>query len=118
MFKFFIPLVIRVFTRNLISISVGWLVSSVFILFSRELIQGYFFFRGLAKPIVVLSFWVSGIILYARVSSLKNVGGKWLISCVFFLNFFLVLAFTSKTLLRFYFLFERTLVPTLLLVFG
>ena len=88
----------------------------MFFVFCRELTQRFFFVIGFGKPIVALSFWVSGIILYARAPSLNNVKGKWFISCVLFLNMFLVFVFTSKTFLSFYFFFESTLVPILFLL--
>lgn len=118
MFKFLILLLLRALSGNFICVSIAWLFGSIVVLCSGELIQRSLHMVGVSKAIVVLTFWVGGIILYASVSSFINRKARWLLTCVFFLNFFLVCALRSKTLLRFYFFFERTLVPTLFLVLG
>ncbi len=118
MLKILIPLAFSVLNKGLIRVSICWLFIRGLSLFSPDFIQSIFFMEGLSKTIVVLSFWVSGIMLVASTSSFNNKRSLWFVFCVFALNVFLVLTLRSKRVIGLYFLFERTLIPTLFLILG
>jgi len=118
MLKILLPLFFRALRLYLIPVGVGWLIIRIVLAFSSELTQSIFCFQGVVKPIIILTLWVAGIILYASSPIFSNRGGAWLILCVFLLNLLLVLTFSAKNLFRLYFFLESTLIPTLFLIFG
>lgn len=56
--------------------------------------------------------------LLARVPYFSGGGDGWFVVGVVSLTVFLVLAFRSMTLISFYYFFERTLLPTLFLIYA
>ena len=68
-------------------------------------------------PLLILSFWVSAIILIARYSikTKKNFEGSFLITCLILL-ISLIISFSVNNLLYFYIAFETSLIPTLFLI--
>lgn len=91
---------------------------SLLILFCPDFIQSFLCVVGVVKPIVVLTFWVGAIMIYARASSFRNKFDLGLVACVRSLVVLLLAAFTSKSLIRLYLFFESTLIPTLFLIYG
>jgi len=72
---------------------------------------------GWVKPFVCLSIWVGAIIFLARAPNFIN-RDRWFCVSVRSLTVFLLLALTSSSLVSFYYFFERTLLPTLFLIYG
>lgn len=74
---------------------------------------------SIRAPLVLLTFWVSALILLARQTTLNNSKSpKWFVFYIIILNLILVLTFSTNNLLLFYIAFERSLIPTLLLILG
>nr|YP_008757590.1 NADH dehydrogenase subunit 4 [Parajapyx emeryanus]AEV44855.1 NADH dehydrogenase subunit 4 [Parajapyx emeryanus] len=81
---------------------------------------GYFLATDVVSYVMVLlTVWVCSLMIMASESVLKvsYFSGLFLLVVVF-LCLFLVVSFCSMDLLMFYILFESSLIPTLLLVFG
>lgn len=88
--------------------SYGWKISNIF-----------FSFDILGVRMVVLSFWIGGLIILAnwKVFSLKNQSSRFLFSlcCLIFVLF---VAFSVRSFLFFYVFFEFSLIPTFILILG
>jgi len=108
---------------------ITWLLSLSFILslifiyssnitfYTRRSITTY---EPLSNTLVILTLWISLIIVVAsqtRVKSALNRPDIFLFFLIL-LNLVLVLAFYIRSILWFYFFFEVSLVPTLLLILG
>lgn len=77
----------------------------------------FFFIDGLSLPLVILTLWISGLMLISRYKIFLNKE-----NFVFFrfnlilLNNILILCFLSKRLILFYILFESSLFPTIIII--
>ena len=69
--------------------------------------------------LILLRFWIIGLVVLAsqKVLDTKNFPSTFLIVCVLLL-LSLVLTFSSIDLLTFYIFFERSLIPTMVLILG
>ena len=74
----------------------------------------------ISRALISLTFWISIIMLVARQDSVKNKKNRrnTFLFFVLFLNFILVVTFCLSNALFFYFMFEASLIPTLLLILG
>lgn len=83
--------------------------------FNYILLGYYFGLDLLSFGLILLTFWICGLILLAR----KKVFFKNLFFfMVLLLIFFLILSFSSLSFIIFYLFFEISLIPTLLLILG
>nr|YP_010610662.1 NADH dehydrogenase subunit 4 [Cirroteuthis muelleri]WAP91417.1 NADH dehydrogenase subunit 4 [Cirroteuthis muelleri] len=80
----------------------------------------YLYIDMVSAVLILLSFWITGLMLLASYYSVKfNGGGKTLFSLVvFLLCFIIILFFMMDNLLLFYLFFEVSLLPTLMLILG
>ena len=87
---------------------------------SFQIINQYLSQDSISSSLLALTFWISLIIIVARQASVKDAGNK-IQSFSFFvllLNFVLVLTFLLTSAVSFYFMFEASLIPTLLIILG
>jgi len=79
----------------------------------------FFFFDGLCIPLIILTLWISGLMVMARYKVfLSGDSRKFFILSIIFLNNLLIICFISENLLLFYIIFEASLVPTIVLILG
>lgn len=101
----------------------------IFLGFFLVFILGFnkrFFFLSLRLGIdlmslglILLRFWICALIVISRFSINKiNLNKIYFLLNIFFLLFFLFLAFRRVNLFLFYLFFERSLIPTLFLILG
>nr|YP_010472544.1 NADH dehydrogenase subunit 4 [Mitrella albuginosa]UVG40729.1 NADH dehydrogenase subunit 4 [Mitrella albuginosa] len=88
--------------------------------FSYESINSFMSSDSMSSILICLTFWISLMMMLASQYSVKSSKNSYNMFSVFllFLNFILVLTFLSSSSLTFYFLFEASLIPTLLLILG
>ena len=74
---------------------------------------------SLSSPLIVLTLWITGLIIIASQSSLisKNKPINY-IFLITLLNAILLYTFAANNLILFYILFEASLIPTLLIILG
>lgn len=74
----------------------------------------------ISTALIALTLWISLIILVARQNSVKLAKNRPRTFCLFVLtlNLVLVITFSLSRALSFYFIFEASLIPTLLLILG
>nr|QYJ55842.1 NADH dehydrogenase subunit 4 [Anopheles sacharovi] len=82
-------------------------------------ISYYFGLDMISYGLILLSFWICGLMLMAseKVFSYNNYKNLF-IFMILFLLFMLVLAFSSMSVFMFYLFFEASLIPTLFLILG
>nr|YP_009176645.1 NADH dehydrogenase subunit 4 [Anopheles atroparvus]ALJ02361.1 NADH dehydrogenase subunit 4 [Anopheles atroparvus] len=82
-------------------------------------ISYYFGLDMISYGLILLSFWICGLMLMAseKVFSYNNYKNLF-IFMVLFLLFMLVLTFSSMSVFMFYLFFEASLIPTLFLILG
>jgi len=91
------------------------------LLYSEDFILtgGRSYVDSLGVSLVILSGWVSLLIFYSRYKILRfKELRKYFLFMVYFLIFILVLTFLVDDYLLFYFLFEISLIPTLIIIMG
>nr|BDE56974.1 NADH dehydrogenase subunit 4 [Travisia sanrikuensis] len=77
------------------------------------------FADSLSSPLIILTLWLSALMISASFKILNmNNSPKLFILTVSTLCLMLILCFSSSNLLLFYFFFEGSLIPTLLLILG
>jgi len=82
-------------------------------------IDRLFFFDGLRLNLVILTIWVSLLIVYSRFKIYRYKEFiRYFSFFVYFLLFILLITFFSGRYLFFYFFFEVSLIPTLLIILG
>nr|BDC91898.1 NADH dehydrogenase subunit 4 [Armandia sp. GK-2021] len=118
MFKLIIPVFFSFLGFRAASVGVSWAMLSLLILFCPDFIQSFLCIVGFVKPVVVLTFWVGAMMVYASAPSFSNQFDLSLVACVSSLVVLLLAAFTSKSLISLYLFFESTLIPTLFLIYG
>lgn len=86
---------------------------------STVLVSNLLIFDALNTPLVILTFWISSLIILAS-TKVKKQSNKlnFFVTTVLVLNWVLVICFTASNLLRFYVFFEASLIPTLVLILG
>lgn len=73
----------------------------------------------LSTPLIILTLWISGLILYARYSIFNKRPVKlFFLFLIIVLNLILVVTFSVSNLLLFYICFEASLIPTILVILG
>lgn len=76
-------------------------------------------FDYLNTPILILTFWISALIILASYTTLLQKKGPFIfIYLILLLNFILVITFLITNILIFYIFFEASLIPTLFLILG
>nr|YP_010610765.1 NADH dehydrogenase subunit 4 [Bolitaena pygmaea]WAP91585.1 NADH dehydrogenase subunit 4 [Bolitaena pygmaea] len=80
----------------------------------------YLFMDVMSVALILLSFWMSGLMILSSYNSIKLVNNKiyYFCSCVLALCVIIVSFFLIDSLLMFYLFFEMSLIPTLLLILG
>nr|YP_009231975.1 NADH dehydrogenase subunit 4 [Bolma rugosa]AMA07323.1 NADH dehydrogenase subunit 4 [Bolma rugosa] len=97
---------------------------SVFILWSGSLssmsVSNWFLLDGLSSSLVILTWWISMLMVMASQSGVKNKNNKSIMftMCICMLNFILIMTFFSCDIIWFYIFFEASLIPTLILILG
>jgi len=77
------------------------------------------FSDNLSFPLIILTLWISGLIITARFNTLiKNKSPFIFIFFILLLNLILLFTFSQTNILSFYICFEASLIPTLLLILG
>nr|YP_009227963.1 NADH dehydrogenase subunit 4 [Nassarius variciferus]AIW04702.1 NADH dehydrogenase subunit 4 [Nassarius variciferus] len=105
------------------SLALGSLISIIHLFnpfFSYESINSFLSFDSMSSILISLTLWISLMMMLASQNSVKISKNNYLLfsSFVLGLNLILVLTFLSSSILIFYFLFEASLIPTLLLILG
>lgn len=102
----------------------GFVLIFFMLIIIRELGDGFFldrlfYYDSLRVGLVVLRIWVGGLIVFSsyRVISLAEFSLVFIL-LVYSLVFTLVITFFRGRLLLFYFFFEASLIPTLLIIMG
>nr|YP_011002933.1 NADH dehydrogenase subunit 4 [Optediceros sp.]WPR14851.1 NADH dehydrogenase subunit 4 [Optediceros sp.] len=109
---------LKIWSLSLLSlISFFYLYSPIF---SCELINYFLSQDSMSLILVVLTFWISMVMLVASQNSVKKSGNKvfMFVNFVLALNLILIITFSLSNILYFYFLFEASLIPTLLIILG
>ncbi len=77
------------------------------------------FSDSLSSPLIILTLWISSIIIIARqkIYIIKNYPLKFT-SIILILNRTLILTFSTSNLILFYIIFEFSLIPTLIIIIG
>nr|YP_010713532.1 NADH dehydrogenase subunit 4 [Lyncina vitellus]WDA98664.1 NADH dehydrogenase subunit 4 [Lyncina vitellus] len=85
-----------------------------------EMINYYSSQDSMSSILVSLTLWISLMMMLASQQSVKGANNNYSLFTMFLgaLNLILVLTFMSSSILSFYFLFEASLIPTLLLILG
>ena len=69
--------------------------------------------------LIILTSWISALIIIARYQTkILSSSPHIFLSLILLLNIFLILSFSVNNMLIFYISFERTLIPTLLIILG
>lgn len=88
-------------------------------LFSLSIFNQLLFLDSLRLPLIILTLWISALIIIARFSILFNSQSPNLfLFFILSLNSALVLTFITSNLILFFTSFESSLAPTLLLILG
>nr|QDI93344.1 NADH dehydrogenase subunit 4 [Quercophylus gonoporospinus] len=105
----------------LVFLSFLFLFILFFFVFSSyyDLMSYSFGLDALSLSLVFLSVWIILLMILSSISVYKK---KIFVSEFFFMNivllFFLILSFSTENLFKFYFFFECSLIPTMMLIFG
>nr|YP_010281935.1 NADH dehydrogenase subunit 4 [Turbo cornutus]UKH51314.1 NADH dehydrogenase subunit 4 [Turbo cornutus] len=97
---------------------------SIFVLWSSSMnilnISNWFFSDGLSSSLVVLTWWISMLMMMASQLGVKSKDNKLtsFSSCICLLNLILIMTFFSSNIIWFYVFFEASLIPTLVLILG
>nr|ANH54156.1 NADH dehydrogenase subunit 4 [Nassarius succinctus] len=105
------------------SLALGSLISMIHLFnpfFSYESINSFLTIDSMSTILISLTLWISLMMMLASQNSVKINKNNYLLfsSFVLILNLILILTFMSSSILIFYFLFEASLIPTLLLILG
>lgn len=105
------------------SLALGRLISIIHLFnpfFSYESVNSFLRIDSISRILISLTLWISLIIILARQNRVKIPKNNYLLFSrfVLILNLILILTFISSRILVFYFLFEASLIPTLLLILG
>nr|QTT61364.1 NADH dehydrogenase subunit 4 [Tritia sp. p LAG-2017] len=105
------------------SLALGSLISIIHLFnpfFSHDSINSFLSFDSMSSILVSLTLWISLMMMLASQNSVKVSKNNYFLfsSFVLILNLILVTTFLSSSILIFYFLFEASLIPTLLLILG
>nr|YP_010944743.1 NADH dehydrogenase subunit 4 [Liocranchia reinhardtii]WMC20841.1 NADH dehydrogenase subunit 4 [Liocranchia reinhardtii] len=84
------------------------------------MISKYMYCDSMSGVLVILSLWISGLMLLASNNSIKSVDNKKNFFCnlVLMLCLVVIMYFLSINMMYFYIFFEISLIPTLMLIIG
>nr|ANZ03423.1 NADH dehydrogenase subunit 4 [Theodoxus fluviatilis] len=97
---------------------------SIFMLYSPTLTHTQtsqnIWIDGLSMPLITLTWWISILMIIASQFTVLTTNNKvnYFSFLVAFLNLILLIVFVSSNLIWFYFSFEASLIPTLILILG
>nr|AKL90673.2 NADH dehydrogenase subunit 4 [Columbella adansoni] len=119
----FLPVNVMSWYLKMWSLALISLISIVHLynpVFSYEFINHFMVFDSMSSVLICLTFWISLMMMLASQYSVKSSENSYNLFSTFLLilNFVLVLTFLSSSSISFYFLFEASLIPTLLLILG
>lgn len=84
-----------------------------------NLVSPLFFIDNLRAPLILLTSWISLLIILARFKiKITSLAPKTFITLIFSLALILFLTFSAHNTLIFYIIFEASLIPTLLIILG
>nr|YP_009093871.1 NADH dehydrogenase subunit 4 [Marisa cornuarietis]AIT57579.1 NADH dehydrogenase subunit 4 [Marisa cornuarietis] len=89
-------------------------------LFMFSMYNSFFLSDSMTLILISLTFWISSMMFLASQFSIKislNSETKFSL-CILILNLILIMTFSMANTLMFYFMFEASLIPTLLLILG
>lgn len=87
--------------------------------FAIKIYSNIFFTDFLSAPLIILTLWISALIIIARYKILHvNNAPHLFIFIVLILNTILLVTFSQINIIIFYFSFEASLLPTLILILG
>nr|YP_010890368.1 NADH dehydrogenase subunit 4 [Stenothyra glabra]USN91686.1 NADH dehydrogenase subunit 4 [Stenothyra glabra] len=89
-------------------------------IFSYESVNSYMTQDSMSSILICLSFWISLMMMIASQGSVKKAKNspKFFSALLVFLNLILIVTFSMTSILHFYFMFEASLIPTLLIILG
>nr|ABW76497.1 NADH dehydrogenase subunit 4 [Eclysippe vanelli] len=130
MLKFSVAL-LSLMAYSMSSTAYGW-VLGVVVLFSSSMLMlfyfpvglnkmvvsgDFFFFDGLGVPLIILTLWISGLMLMSSFKIyLSSDMVKFFFVNLIFLNNILMLCFMCSNFVMFYILFESSLFPTMIMI--
>nr|YP_009509746.1 NADH dehydrogenase subunit 4 [Aeneator elegans]AXF46362.1 NADH dehydrogenase subunit 4 [Aeneator elegans] len=105
------------------SLAIGSLISIIHLFnpfFSYEASNSFLAYDSMSTILVSLTLWISLMMMMASQNSVKILSNNYVMFSMFLLllNLILVTTFLCSSSLLFYFLFEASLIPTLLLILG
>nr|UFI48590.1 NADH dehydrogenase subunit 4 [Amalda bellonorium] len=88
--------------------------------FTYESINLLTSYDSMSTALISLTFWISLMMMLASQQSIKTSNNNYSMfsKILLFLNLILIMTFISSSSLLFYFLFEASLIPTLMLILG
>lgn len=87
--------------------------------FAITIYSDFFFVDFLSAPLIILTLWISSLIIIARYKIYLTKNSPHLfIFIVLTLNIILLITFSQTNIIIFYFSFEASLLPTLILILG
>nr|YP_009503286.1 NADH dehydrogenase subunit 4 [Bathytoma punicea]AXA45200.1 NADH dehydrogenase subunit 4 [Bathytoma punicea] len=88
--------------------------------FTYEALNSFMAYDSMSTLLISLTLWISLMMLLASQQSIKVMNNNFFLFSKFIvlMNLILVLTFLSSSSLLFYFMFEASLVPTLMLILG
>nr|AOY34919.1 NADH dehydrogenase subunit 4 [Charonia lampas] len=118
-----IPQSIWSWYQKMWSLALGSMLSIIHIFtpfWTYESINNILMQDSMSSILVCLTLWISLMMMLASQNSVNITNNSQALFCVFllFLNLILVTTFTVSNSLLFYFLFEASLIPTLMLILG
>nr|QFG38889.1 NADH dehydrogenase subunit 4 [Pararetifusus carinatus] len=119
----FIPSNKYLWYQKMWSLALGSLISIIHLfnpLFTYEAINSLFMSDSMSVILISLTMWISLMTMLASQNSVKILKNNYLpfSSFVLLLNLILISTFLCSSSLLFYFLFEASLIPTLMLILG
>ena len=102
----------------MLSASLIWAILASLSLAMPELIQNLLILENFSKVILSLRFWVGSTMILRTLDQFGSKTQTWYTLAVRSLVIALIFTLVSTKILHFYFWFEVTLVPTLLLIYG
>lgn len=82
-------------------------------------LSNIFLSDSLSAPLIILTLWITALIILARYKILKiHSSPSLFLQLIILLNIILTLTFLQSNLLLFYILFEASLIPTLFIIIG
>ena len=87
--------------------------------YSLSLFTPYIFIDYLSSPLIILTLWISALIILSRIQIKHNFNSPAMfLFLIAFLNILLILSFSSSNIILFYLFFEATLIPTMFIIIG